>query len=267
MLGGSCSPTDSRYGALAIKTNHEALEHALDSAKSREHAGERARVRCDTAMPDEVERHPARMGLGELRRAQRQSHGAEPAEQHEDRAPAEPFGQIGADRRAQRRGQRHRHHDEGDRPGRRVAVVDVADDRPAEHQPGAAAERLQHPAADQHRQRPRRAAYQRTGEKQREPGEQHRPPPEAVGDRAVNELAGGNPDEVQRQDKLRLGGAAVEHGRDHRQHRHDHVQGRKADRGDGGEKRQRRSGRRAYIRRHQPKALQGIAIATLAVRG
>ena len=68
--------------------------------------------------------------------------------------------------------------------------------------PGAPAAGLDHAADDQHRQRPGEPANHRPGEEQGEPGDQHRAPPEAIGDGTIDQLPDGDAGEKQRQYQL-----------------------------------------------------------------
>ena len=189
---------------------------------------------------DEVDRCRL-MGLFELGRRQDQDRRPDDAEQDEIGAPAAPFGEIGADRGRQRGCEAHHHHDRRQGARRALAVVDVAHDRPAQHHPGAAAQRLERAADDQDRQRPGEPAQHRAGEKQRKSGDQHRSPPEAIGDRAVNQLPRRDAGEKQGQHQLDGAGCGVEHHGEQRQRRHQHVQRRRRNRGDQGQEYKQRS--------------------------
>ncbi len=100
----------------------------------------------------EIEANPVPIGFAEPDRGHDKNDRAEPAQHCEDGAPIEPLGEIGAEGRRYRRRQGHYHHDDGEPARRRFALVDVADDRSAEHDAGAGAERLQDAAGDQRRQ-------------------------------------------------------------------------------------------------------------------
>ena len=105
-------------------------------------------------------------------------------------------------------------------------------------QPPSACERA---ADDQRRQRPSQPAEHRAKEKQRKPGEQHRAPAEAIGDRAIDQLSDRDPGEEQCQHQLDRAGRCIEYRGEHRQRRHQHVQRRGRDRGDEGQQDERRS--------------------------
>ena len=152
----------------------------------------------------EIEPGPLPVGLAEPDYGHNKNNAAQPAEHRKDRQPAKPLGEVGAECRRDRRGQRHRHHDQRQSARRRLALIDVVDHRTAQHDAGAGAERLQNASRDQCRQRPCGAAQRRPDEKRRQPGEQHRTSPEAVGYRTVDKLPGANPGEIEAHDELHM---------------------------------------------------------------
>ena len=207
-----------------MNVNHDALVPGAaqhKSAKSRRAQQERVRARH----AGNVERCRVPVGLGEPYDGRGEHDRAERAEQDENGAPVEPLGEVGAESRRDRRRQRHCHHDERQAARRHLPVIDVADDRPAQDDAGASAERLQQPPDDQGRERPCAGAQHRPSEKQSESGDQDRPAAEAVRHRPIDQLPRGDAPEIQAQHELHVRRAVAEHLDEDRQCRHDHVQG------------------------------------------
>jgi hypothetical protein len=73
-------------------------------------------------------------------------------------------------------------------------------------------------------------AQRRSDEKRRETSEQHRTPPEAVGNRAVDKLPGANPGEIKANDELHMRRRVGEYRDEQRQGGHDHMQGAERER-------------------------------------
>ena len=86
----------------------------------------------------------------------------------------------------------------------RDRLVDVAHDRASDHLSAAGADALQEARADERLDRRGEHCGDRGEDEDREPGEQHGAPPEAVGERAVGELRDPEPDHQRRQRELRL---------------------------------------------------------------
>jgi hypothetical protein len=147
-----------------------------------------------------------------------------------------------AERRADRRRQRRRGADPGEHARRSLAAVDVAHDGAAEHRSGAGADGLQETAGDHRLDRRRCDAGETADDVDGKTGDQHGTSPEAVGERAVDELRQGEADEEQAERQLDHGGAGMKIG-DERRHRR--GVDRHRERADGDERRQQhRAGKR-----------------------
>jgi hypothetical protein len=107
-----------------------------------------------------------------------------------------------ADRGGHHRHQRHAHGHVGKLAGGTVARMQVAHDRACQHEAGARAERLGEASGEQRLHRRREQAGEAADEPDRQPDDQDRPPPVAVRERPVDELAERHARQEQRQGEL-----------------------------------------------------------------
>ena len=112
----------------------------------------------------------------------------EQPDEGEDRVPAERGVERAADQRRDHRRDHHRHGDPADHRGGAVAIVEVADDRAADHDAGGRAERLACARDDEARDRGGGERREARHDGEREAGEHHRAAAEAVGQRPEHEL-------------------------------------------------------------------------------
>ena len=122
------------------------------------------------------------------------------------------------------RGDAAEHRDHRERAGQGAVLVQVADDGPAQHQAGGAAETLDDPQRDQGRGGGRERAEKGRHCPQAHAREQRPPAAEAVAGRAEHSLAGGQADQAARHTELGDAVAGVQRDGDPRQGRKIQVQ-------------------------------------------
>ena len=158
-----------------------------------------------------------RIGLRQPRHDTREAGGTEGGQQIKARLPAKPDEQIAADDRAQRRGQRHGRAHVGQHARGMCDAVHVTHHGTAQHGSAAAAQRLEEAGDDERFDGSRQRAGGGCREIDDEPGNQHGPPPEAVRQRAVNQLRQGKAQQEYGQGELHLRYIGVEHANQRRE--------------------------------------------------
>ena len=176
--------------------------------------------------------------LGQLKRRPDQDRRGEQPDEGEDRVPAERGVERAADQRRDHRGDDHRHRDPADHRGGAIAIVEVANDRAADHDADGRAKRLACARHDQARDRGGGERREARDDGQHEAGEHHGAAAEAVGERAEHELRDRHAEQEQRERELYGARARAERADQSGHCGGEDVQRERADRRDGDQQRE-----------------------------
>ncbi|MNN17877.1 hypothetical protein D3C81_1310740 [compost metagenome] len=135
---------------------------------------------------------------------QQQTERREQPQTDEDRLPAGQRQQRPARGRRKNRRQSHHQHQLGEHLRRVDRIAQVAYHRTRHHHAGTASQGLDETRSDQPVEARRQRADERSQGEQRHAEQQRRAPAEAVGQRPVEQLTNGQPDEIGRQTVLHV---------------------------------------------------------------
>jgi hypothetical protein len=179
-----------------------------------------------------------RQGFRQVQHGARDEHDPDAGQDEEQAAPRHHVQQRAAGHRGDGRGDVAEQGDNGERASQRAVVIQVTDDSPAQHQPGRAAEALDHPHRDQRRGVGCEGADQRGRRPQEDPRQQRPAAAEAVAERAEHELPDRQADQATGDAQLRDAVARVQRAGHLRQSRKIQIQGQRSERRQASDDRQ-----------------------------